>query len=383
MVCGQVAAGRLEWGWGETFDSLHTAIFLLDPEMRIIDVNEWACSSLGLAREEIIGSHCWEIVHGTREPIDICPMTRMLETGESESQEVILGDRIFVVTADPVRGQHGDLVGAVHWLQDVTVQRAAEDALILANNDLERRVAERTERLERVVGELRSAKAARDVFLSSLSHELRNPLNSVIGFSSLLLADTEEPLGTEQRRQVEMVRDAGRHLLELVEDSLDLARIGEGHLDARPETVDVSEVAREASESVVSASGSGVALDASGAQSQCLAFCDRRRLRQIVLNLVGNAFKYTDEGVVTIRVSSSGDFVSLDVCDTGCGIAPEDLDHVFERFYRSENARSAADGAGLGLSVSQALAHAMRGELTASSEPGRGSRFTLRLPAAR
>jgi signal transduction histidine kinase len=245
-------------------------------------------------------------------------------------------------------------------------------------------VRERTTELRRAYREVETASAAKDQFLANMSHELRTPLNSIIGFSDMLLAGLVGDIDAEQTRQVGMINNSGRHLLSLVNDVLDLSRIESGRVRVELEEFDL----REAVDAVIEAvrpmaeeKGLSLELDLEGPDA--LITTDRRKASQILLNLVGNAIKFTDDGTVVLRVSSNHrNGVSFSVSDTGVGIPEGDLGHVFEEFHQLASADAARpEGTGLGLAISLRLARVLGGELAATSEVGVGSTFTFWLPS--
>ncbi|MDO8950872.1 MAG: ATP-binding protein [Actinomycetota bacterium] len=245
-------------------------------------------------------------------------------------------------------------------------------------------VRERTAELRQAYAELESAGQTKDQFLANMSHELRTPLNSIIGFSDMLLAGLVGELDEEQVRQVGMINNSGRHLLSLVNDVLDLSRIASGRVTVEPEKFRLLEVLESVVEVVrpmAAQKGLVVELDLEGPDTEITT--DRRKVRQILLNLVGNAVKFTDSGSVVLQVSSNHQgAVSFTVTDTGMGIAESDLSHIFEEFRQFAALEvGKPEGTGLGLAISLRLARILGGDLAVSSQVGLGSTFTFWLPA--
>jgi len=234
----------------------------------------------------------------------------------------------------------------------------------------------------RLVEEAARATSMKERFFAQMSHELRTPVNAVLGYSSLIadgLAGEAPPAVLEM---VGRIRRSAQHLLELVNDVLDLSRLEAGKLRIEPEEFDLAALVRDTLPSVEpQAVAKGLALTVTGAPSLRIT-SDPARVRQILLNLISNAVKFTEGGSVTIDVSPLGDDrARLSVADTGVGIAPEDLERVFGEFVQVGPPKEG--GTGLGLTISRRLAHLLGGELTAESAVGRGSRFTLILPVRR
>lgn len=221
---------------------------------------------------------------------------------------------------------------------------------------------------------------------TSMSHELRTPLNSVIGFTGLMLKGRTGGLSEEQRRQIGMVNDAGQQLLALVNEVLELNRIDAGALSIIDAPFDPTDAVSRLVEMMAPvAAGKGLHLGWIAAEGVSrLLVSDRDRLDQILLNLIGNAIKFTAHGSVEVAVRAEGpDAIAFSVEDSGIGIAPEDFEGIFEHFHQVQTGPAGEAGAGLGLSISRRLAGALGGTLTVASEVGEGSIFTLTLPVER
>jgi signal transduction histidine kinase len=256
---------------------------------------------------------------------------------------------------------------------------------VLLNETLEQHVAERTRELVEANEQLAEANAAKTLFLRSMSHELRTPLNSVIGFSSIMMDGLAGEVTEEQRRQLAMINGAGRHLLALINDILDLSRIEAGRVNVVAEPLDVAELVGGVMESVgPAAREKGLELRVETCDPPCTLVSDRTKVHQILLNLVGNAVKYTDSGGVVLRSScSSGPFFTFAVTDTGPGIPAEEQDRIFGEFTQTlAQPGERVEGTGLGLAISRALAASLGGMIELTSTVGEGSTFTLVLPSA-
>jgi signal transduction histidine kinase len=227
------------------------------------------------------------------------------------------------------------------------------------------------------------ANQAKSAFLATMSHELRTPLNAVVGYADLLDAGTAGPLLPPQRAHLGRIQAAADHLRAIIEEILLFARIEAGKEQLRPASVDLAAVIEGVADMMRPAAdkrGLRLVLQP-GAGGH--AVTDPDRLRQILLNLVANAIKFTDSGSVTLRVDdAAGDGAAITVEDTGVGIAADHLAAIFEPFWQVEGGPTReAGGTGLGLTVTLRLAHLLGGDVTVESTPGAGSRFTVRLPA--
>jgi PAS domain S-box-containing protein len=259
---------------------------------------------------------------------------------------------------------------------DVTQRREMEAAAEAAE--------QRLERARQEAAASAAANRAKTEFLSRMSHELRTPLNAVLGFAQLMQIDTVEPPADGQRRRLQLIREAGEHLLKMIGDLLDVTRIESGALVMGFETVDAGTLASECVELVRHEAERGqlqLTLALHGAPP---VRADRTRLRQVLLNLLANAIKYNRPGgriTLCVEAADAGT-VRVSVADTGVGIEADDLPRVFEPFFRAGNAARGVDGSGIGLTVTRALVVAMDGRIDVQSTPGEGSVFGVTLPRA-
>jgi len=262
-------------------------------------------------------------------------------------------------------------------------------------------LAERTDELERLYQEVAKANRMKSEFLANVSHELRTPLNAIVGFAELLTDGTYGELTPRQALPVERIASSADHLRGLVDRLLDIGKIAAGRVEVSPEDVSLKAFVLDvAAEMEPLVNERGLSLSISVGPSPARIRTDPAHLRQILINLVGNAVKYTATGGIQVRarpadptagpVPATGpagrtNWLQLQVSDTGIGIAEEDRERVFDEFEqvnagaRSDSARR---GAGLGLAISRRLARLIGGDLTVVSEPGRGSTFTVWLPLA-
>lgn len=243
----------------------------------------------------------------------------------------------------------------------------------------ERSQLEQAERRARELAE--AASLSKNEFLSRMSHELRTPLNAVLGFGQLLELDD---LAKPQRESVDQILKAGRHLLELINDVLDIARIESGRLSLSPEPVNVAELIHDILDLLRPVAAQKQIAVESDVEHQCHVQADRQRLKQVMLNLVSNAIKYNRPGG-SVRISctpADAGRARVVVADTGPGISSEDLERLFVPFERLGAERTEVEGTGIGLALSQHLVQAMEGTIGVNSTPGHGSQFWVELPAS-
>jgi signal transduction histidine kinase len=267
---------------------------------------------------------------------------------------------------------------------DITERKVANEELAAYRQSLEALVETRTADLEEANRQLREATTAKSEFLANMSHELRTPLNSVIGFSGILSEGLAGPLTDEQHTQVGMINVSGRHLLSLVDDILDLAKIEAGRAEVHIEPVDVAALVQAVASAIEPlAQEQGLELRAETDGCSTTLHSDSGKIRQILFNLIGNAVKFTEHGSVVVVAQSEPDGAfSFAVSDTGHGIAQQDMERIFAAFTQVPVSASAKPrGTGLGLRISREYAHMLGGEITVRSEVGVGSTFTLTLPA--
>jgi signal transduction histidine kinase len=265
-------------------------------------------------------------------------------------------------------------------------QLAAEAALAAHNRMLEQRVMERTAEIQDKSRQLAEASERKSQFLASMSHELRTPLNAIIGLTEMMVAHAAR-FGTEKALEpLRRVNAAGTHLLGLINEVLDLSKIEAGKLELNPEPVDLARLIDEVvgtAQQLAEKNKNRLVVEAPADVGTLTA--DSMRLKQILLNLLSNACKFTKEGEVALRVRKvvDGDaWIELAVADTGIGLTAEQQAKLFQDFTQADALTARRyGGTGLGLALSRRLARMMGGDVTVASEPGKGSVFTVRMPA--
>lgn len=364
----------VEARFGNLLESTPDAIVMVNITGRVVMVNSQAERMFGRLRRELIGKPVEILLpdrfrsphHGHRGAFFAHPRTRAMGAGLELYGLRQNGEEFPVeISLSPIETEEGTMVMSA--IRDVTERRRLEQALREKNVELER------------------AASVKDHFFASMSHELRTPLNAIIGFTGAMLMKLPGPLNPEQDKQLRIVQKSARHLLSLINDLLDLARLGADKLDLKIEPVNCGAVIEEVAAVLrLEAEAKGLAFNLILPEEPLSLPTDRRALSQIIINLAGNAVKFTDVGQVSIRLERGGAGragIALSVEDTGPGITREDQARLFEAFSRGAAAdRREIAGTGLGLHVSRKLAEALGGVITLRSETGRGSTFTLSLP---
>jgi PAS domain S-box-containing protein len=348
------------------------AIFALDPTGHVLSWNAGAERFKGYRQDEIIGKH-FSVFYPEEDkwkpPRELEIAT---ETGRFEEEGWRIrkdGSRFWanvVITA--LRDERGVLVGFAKVTRDLTERKAAQEREI----EDARRVA--------ISDEANRAKAG---FLAAMSHELRTPLNAIAGYADLLLSGVGGDVAPQHREYLERIRSSQQHLLSIINDILNFSRIEAGQLDYRSERVSLREVIDAVVPMIApQATAKGIRLEAHIADDVA-STADRAKVEQILLNLLSNAVKFTlAGGRIDVEAGSAHDLPSITVRDTGVGIAAEDLGAIFRPFVQvGRSLTSQQEGTGLGLAISGDLAKGMGGRLDVESTVGKGSAFTLTLPA--
>jgi signal transduction histidine kinase len=359
------------------FSDHGAVMLLLDARTgAIVEANRGASHFYGLPEKDLVGRRMCDFAAPGDETPKGSPVPGMQLTASGES---VVESQCTDLVLD---GRH--YVYAV--LTDVTARVIAEHRFVEPAEELEALVEELQESnslLEELNNELHDRDAMRVRFLAAMSHELRTPLGAIVGFADLLHDGAAGDLNDEQRKQIGLIGESGRHVLHIVEEMLDVARIDSGHMELEQQHFEIGRLIERVAETLQPAANvKSIDLRLRGVDDVGGIFGDRYRSGQVLLNVIGNALKYTDSGHVEIRARRDGSRVVVEVEDTGCGIAPCDIDRVFDDYFRVTDGecRSDVGGAGLGLAVSRRLARLMGGDITAESVPGSGSTFTLVLP---
>jgi len=343
------------------------SVLLLDENLRFIYANQLACLNLGYTRDSLL----------TMGPFDIDP----------DVNPAILQQMIDSAPLDAPRcfeSRHRTADGRIYPVEicaNLFLHEGKRYAMTVSRDITERKLTEATR--ESALAEAQRLARLRGAFMAQMSHELRTPLNSILGFTQLI--QRNDSLPGEIRGWVSTIQDNGEHLLALINEVLDFARIEAGKVP-----LDITDICLASLLEVV------VATIRVGAEKKSLAFTcttspdlptfirsDALRLRQILLNLLGNAVKFTDQGAIALRVEQPiPGRLRFEVRDTGPGIAADKFESIFEPFEQSADKQRLAEGTGLGLAISRKLAQLLGGKITVESQTGRGSAFTLELDIA-
>ncbi len=386
----EAALQESERRWATTLASIGDAVIATDTNGIITFLNPEAESLTGWKQKEILNVPLKNVFHiiseKTRMEAEILVDKAKMGIAKGMAEPIILiskdGREIPIDHSGAlIKTEGGDATGMVIVFRDVTERRRLEEMMKNYSLHLEQTVKLRTAELEKAKEMAESADRLKSSFLAIMSHELRTPLNSVIGFSGILLREIPGLLNDEQKKQIGMIQASGRSLLSLINDILDLSKIEAGQLKAHVEPFNILEIIKEVIRMEAPfASGKGISLNFINPQDIQIV-SDRQRVQQILLNLVNNAIKFTDEGSVTIECFSGQNTVRIDIADTGMGIERENLEKLFSPFFQIEgNLTRKNKGSGLGLSICKRLVELLNGTISVKSEYERGSTFTVILP---
>jgi PAS domain S-box-containing protein len=304
-------------------------------------------------------------------PAEELPLVRAMRGQNVDDVELFIRNpnvpegRLLSITGRPLKGEDGSLKGGVVVLHDITERKRAEELMLRAKEE-----AERTSKFK-------------DQFLSTMSHELRTPLNAVLGFSDLLADERYGPLNEKQRRYIDHIHTGGKHLLTLISDILDLSKIEAGRMELAIENLGVRAAFGEVLSVMQPLADKKSHVLSSSAEAELAVRADSTRFKQILMNILGNAIKFTPSGGrIELAARLEGGKVRVEVRDNGPGIAPEEQRRIFEAFYRLQGSGKKTEGTGLGLAITQRLVELQGGELGLDSQVGQGSCFHFSLPAA-
>jgi PAS domain S-box-containing protein len=371
-------------------DTAGEGIFGIDCEDHITFVNRAACEMLGWTEEELLGKSHHEIFHHSRADGSYfgwhdCKMFRSI----NEQQVLHADDESFWKkdgSSFPVEYmsapyiEDGRVSGVVITFQDITIRKQAEQTMLQLNENLEKKVRERTEELENAMYAAEAASRAKSDFLATMSHEIRTPMNGVIGMTGLL---TETNLSAEQQEYVETIRVSGESLLTIINDILDFSKIESGKMELENHAFELAATIEEVFD-ITAAKAMEKQVDLLYLVDETVppfVYSDSTRLRQVLVNLVGNALKFTNSGEVFVSIMKSADTGSglellFKVKDTGIGIPADKLSRLFQAFSQVDSSTTRRfGGTGLGLAICKRLVELMDGKIWVESEEGKGTTF--------
>lgn len=392
-------------------DNSPDIIITTDTEGEVVEFNSGASTILGFSKKEVTGKKARDLWAKPDERDSIMGIVNREEyVSNYETQLLTKSGRAIDVslTLSYIRNDNGNILGTVGISKDITekkrLERAVEERnleLTELNEKLEEKVIERTRELEKANRELERSNRLKSQFIATVSHELRTPLNSILGFSELLMDEVFGPLEEKQKKYVSNIYNSGTHLLQLINNVLDIAKIESGKMELHYESFSVEQAISEVTtivKSLIDKKRQHVHINVD--KNVSLIKADKVKLKQILYNLLSNAVKFTPEGGdITVEAKLSGDvkfhalgaipqvavpssqLLTIAVIDTGIGIKKEDCDRIFSEFEQADSSFSRRfEGTGLGLALTKKLVELHGGEISVESQEGKGSKFTVVVP---
>ncbi len=362
---------RISNEWQTTFNSTQSAIWILDKNQKVIRANKTSELFFQRPNSEIIGKHCWEIVHKTSQAINECPTRRLIHSLKRESMELQIGEKWFHVTVDPIVGSTGEYSGTVHIITDFTEHKKWEEERIAAEAKLQQ--AMKMEAIGTLAG--------------GIAHDFNNILSTVIGYAELSLLDSEQ--NSVISGNLNEILKAGLRAKDLVKQILTFAR--QSHEDPKP--VIVSVIAKESLKFIRASIPATIEIKQI-IESDSLIMADPTQIHQMFMNLFTNAAQAMEENGGTLKVELKdvtldmnflkehqnlrpGKYLEIKVSDTGHGIPQQIIKSIFEPYFTT---KSPGEGTGLGLALIHGIVKNCRGEILVESEVGKGSTFIVYLP---
>jgi len=376
-------------------NTLPEVIYVKDKDHRFIAVNREFARLYGAEKpDEFIGKTDFDLYpHELAEQFQAAEQL-IMRSGQPQINKVDLvvdktGNKKWLTNSKlPFLDSEGKIRGLVGFSFDITESKQAEEELRKHREHLEELVKERTSELERKSRGLEQANIKlqgldrlKSMFIASMSHELRTPLNSIIGFTGIILQGMTGEVTEEQQKQLTMVKNSAKHLLALINDVIDVSKIEAGKVELAIEEFDLSGLIQEVRDSFkAGAEEKGLKLSLEMPERLVIK-SDERRTKQVLVNLMGNAVKFTDRGKIEIKLTKKDRMAEISVKDTGIGIKREYMNELFKAFSQIPvEDRPKQEGTGLGLYLSKKIASLLGGEINVESEVGKGSVFTFSLP---
>jgi len=393
----QEALRKAEEDWRNSFNSLEDVMIIIDKDYNIENINDCGLALLEKSREEVIGRKCYQVIDDRDSPPEECPCKLALKTKQVESVDLYEErfGKYFSIKSSPIFDEKGEIVKFVDLRRDITERKRVERELQEKNEQLDAQNEELQSQSEELMSqqqelmektrEVEKANRLKSDFLANMSHELRTPLNVIIGFSELMTDEVPGKINKEQRQCLSDVLNSSKHLLNLINDVLDLSKIESGKVELKLENVTLTEIIESVTRTMVPILRlRKQSLDIEIEERFPLVYADEGKLGQVLLNLVDNATKFTpDGGKLKIEAARDGDWCQVSVIDNGTGIKKEDQERIFEPFTQidvlpGEN----REGTGLGLALTKQLVEMCGGKIWVESEYEKGSRFIFTVPLA-
>ena len=361
-------------------------VFVKDEQSQFLLVNDACCKVFNLTRTEIIGKTLTEDIPPYEMEgflrIDKQVLTTGVENISEESLTIRQGETRLISTKKTRYIDENGTKFLIGVVRDITERKQAEIELENHKNNLEDLIESRTSELEKEKIKAQSADLMKSAFLATMSHELRTPMNSIIGFTGILLKEFAGPINEEQEKQLLMVKNSGQHLLGLINDILDISKIEAGKLKvSRLPFNYLSTIEKTVKFLLPQANKKGLQINSEFSDMKVILNSDERRVEQVLLNLISNAIKFSNQGTILVKVAIDNNFVTTQIIDQGIGISKEDLHKLFMPFIQVKGGLTRRhEGTGLGLAICKNLIEKLGGTIQVTSKKGEGSDFLFKLP---
>jgi len=383
------------------FDAAPDGIVIVDSSGYIVLINDQAKHIFGYGNEDLNGrfhdillpERFWSQHKRHRSDYFANPHTRPMGSGIQK----LIGQRLdgsefpIEISLSPLKTKEEILVITI--VRDITERKRVELELENHRFHLEELVEERTEKLKEKTEELEKATRLKSEFLANMSHELRTPMNSIMGFTDRVIKKASHLLPAKQRENLNRVLRNAHHLLGLINSLLDISKIEAGKMEVYPETFNFGALLAEVEELMASiAEDKGIGIHTTIHDKELMLYSDRTKLRQILINLLGNAIKFTEKGSVNVTSELMGkrradqdaffksgiDYVMITISDTGHGMTPDEMQHIFESFTQADGKKTG--GTGLGLAIAKKFTELLQGRIDIKSVKGEGTTLTVAIP---
>lgn len=350
--------------WQVTFDTVQDAVSLLDKEQRIIRCNQVMVELFPQYGNDMIGKHCWEVVHKTANSLHECPINKVRKSLKRESIEIKLDDKWFDITVDPILDSENGYAGAVHILRNITERKKAQEVLLQLNN------------------QLKSLNTTKDKLFSIVAHDLKSPFTSILGFSDLLVNNLHNYTDDKIDEFIGQINLSAKSTLSLIDNLLVWANTQMGHIENKPEHINLLSIVQETIEQLrVTAKIKNISISFFQTEDY-IVFADKNMLEIVLRNLIANAIKFSNpNGKIAIYAISTNSQIEISVSDSGVGIRKEILSKLFtDNENITTNGTANEKGSGLGLMICKEFVEQLGGKIWVESVVGIGSEFKFTVP---
>ncbi|NPV13787.1 response regulator [candidate division WOR-3 bacterium] len=390
----ELATQRRSEYFQSIWENLATGVAIIDSEYTILQVNPWFARFYGTAPDTLIGKKCHTVFHGFSRPChhygETCPIVNVLASGTTfrmnHRHQKPDGTVCYIeITVAPLHDENNTIVAFLIIHNDFTPIKLAQDELEEKTRELAElndELRTQTEELKKANFELLRLSTAKDEFISIVSHELRTPLTVIAEVLNLLLDGSAGALSEKQNQLIAVANRNCSRLTGLINDLLDMSKLEVGKINVNPTRFDICALVEEVKKSLLPAAAEkGLTLETTTPAAPVMVYADEKHIHRVLINLVGNAIKFTEQGEVTITVEQMENEALISVIDTGIGIPESEQSCIFDKFYQARHCTGLrVPGTGLGLAITKKLLELNHSTIGLESKPNAGSRFYFLLP---